>query len=272
MLFICPKCKTKFTNSPDGRAVCESGHSFDRAKEGYYNLLLKNSGGTHGDNREMVLARRTFLESGAYAPLANKILDRVAAFVNGGDNILDGGCGEGYYTDFIERGLREKGISASVSGFDISRDAVRYASKKNRALSLCVASSYDIPLRDASVDVFINVFSPLALSETLRVLRPGGKFIMAIPNEDHLFALKQVLYEKPYRNTVQDSALSGFTLISEDKVSYKLTLDTTDKIRSLFMMTPYAYRTPKSAGGRLLSMTSLTTEVEFIVFTYERNK
>ncbi|MBR5139490.1 MAG: methyltransferase domain-containing protein [Clostridia bacterium] len=272
MLFICPKCKTKFTISPDGRAICENGHSFDRAKEGYYNLLFKNNGGTHGDNREMVLARRAFLESGAYEPLAQKILDRVSGFAKSGDNILDGGCGEGYYTDLIERGLKVLGIDAHVSGFDISRDAVRYASKKNRALSLVVASSYDMPLSDGSVDLFINVFSPLALSETARVVRPGGRFIMAIPNRRHLFGLKSVLYERPYENTVEDSALEGFTLIAEDKVSYELTLDTKDAIRSLFMMTPYAYRTPKSAGERLLSMTSLTTEIEFIVFTYERNK
>lgn len=272
MLFVCPKCKSKFTISPDKRAVCENGHSFDRAKEGYYNLLLSAGGGTHGDNREMVLARRAFLESGAYEPLAKKILERVFDSVTDGAKILDGGCGEGYYTDFIERGLREKGVDAIVSGFDISRDAVRYASKKNRSISLSVASSYDIPVADGSVDCFINVFSPLALSESYRVLRPGGKFIMAIPDQSHLFGLKRVLYERPYKNTVEDSALDGFTLTSKDKISYDLTLDTADKIRSLFMMTPYAYRTPKSAGESLLSMTSLTTEVEFIVFTYERNK
>lgn len=272
MLFICPKCKSKFTILPDGRAVCENGHSFDRAKEGYYNLLLKNGGGTHGDNRDMVLSRRAFLESGAYEPLAKKILDRTLLSVSDGAQILDGGCGEGYYTDFIERGLGEKNISATVSGFDISRDAVRYASKKNRSLSLCVASSYDMPVSDGSVDCFINVFSPLALSETARVVRPGGKFIMAIPNRRHLFGLKSVLYERPYENTVEDSALDGFSLIAEDEVSYELTLDTKEAIRSLFMMTPYAYRTPKSAGERLFSMQSLTTEIEFIVFTYERNK
>ena len=60
------------------------------------------------------------------------------------------------------------------------------------------------------------------------------------------------------------------SLIGEEKIRYTLTLDTAEKIRSLFMMTPYAYRTPKSAGERLLSMDSLTTEIEFILFTYER--
>ena len=184
--------------------------------------------------------------------------------------ILDAGCGEGYYTDAVEKRLCSSGISASVIGFDISRDAVRIAAKKNPNLSLVVASSYDMPLSDGGVDILINVFSPLAIEETRRALRVGGKFIMAIPDENHLFGLKSVLYERPYKNTVADSALDGFKLIGEEKIRYTLTLDTAEKIRSLFMMTPYAYRTPKSAGERLLSMDSLTTEIEFILFTYER--
>ena len=94
---------------------------------------------------------------------------------------------------------------------------------------------------------------------------------MAIPDENHLFGLKSVLYENPYKNTVQGSELSGFTLISEDKVRYTLTLDTKEKIQALFMMTPYAYRTPPSAREKLMALDTLFTEIEFIVFTYERN-
>ena len=255
---------------PDNRALCPLGHSFDRAKEGYYNLLISGKGGSHGDNRDMVMARRSFLESGAYKPLLTKLYERVKEYSFDGAFLLDGGCGEGYYTDFIERSLSEDTVSVSVSGFDISRDAIRCAAKKNNRLSLAVASSYDIPACDGSVDLFINVFSPLAIEETRRVIRRGGKFIMAIPGENHLFGLKSVLYENPYKNTVSDSSLEGFKLISQDRVSYILTLDSKEKIQSLFMMTPYAYRTPPSARERLMNMDTLSTEIEFIVFTYER--
>ena len=272
MLFYCPKCKNSLSVLPDGRAVCDSGHSYDRAKEGYYNLLLNNSGKTHGDNKEMVLARRSFLDTGAYLPLADKLCEAVGRHVKCGDVILDSGCGEGYYTDLLERRLSESGVNAKILGFDISRDAVRFAAKKNSRLNLSVASSYDMPLSCGSVDILFNVFSPLALSETQRVLKAGGKFIMAIPDVNHLFGLKKVLYEKPYKNTVENSALLGFKLLSEEKVSYKLTLDSPEKINSLFMMTPYAYRTPPSARERLASLSLLETEIEFIVFTYEREK
>lgn len=94
---------------------------------------------------------------------------------------------------------------------------------------------------------------------------------MAIPGENHLFGLKKALYETPYKNVVADSTLEGFTLLSEDRISYKLSLDTQEKIQSLFMMTPYAYRTPPGACDRLMAMDTLSTDIEFIVFTYERN-
>ena len=217
-----------------------------------------------------MLARRSFLNTGAYLPLARKICDTVEKYSKNGSVLLDSGCGEGYYTNCVEKRLSESGKNVSVFGFDISRDAVRCAAKKNSRLSLAVASSYDMPIRDGSVDVMVNVFSPLALSETARVIAKGGKFIMAIPAENHLFGLKKVLYEKPYKNTVEDSKLCGFSLVSEETVKYNLRLEGKEQITSLFMMTPYAYRTPPSARERLLSLDTLETEIEFIVFTYER--
>ncbi len=279
MIFVCPKCKGALTVFGDGRAACESGHSYDRAREGYYNLLIKNNAKTHGDNKEMVLARRDFLNTGAYLPLAKKLCEAVGRYADGGIGtgdgsagtvLLDSGCGEGYYTDYIQKELSGAGAALSVFGFDISRDAVRFAAKKNSFLSLAVASSYDMPVADGSVDILVNVFSPLALSETRRALRRGGKFIMAIPAENHLLGLKRVLYEKPYKNTVQDSHLPGFTLLSEERVEYKLCLSDKAKISALFNMTPYAYRTPPSARERLFCLELLETEIEFIVFTYER--
>ena len=65
MIFVCPKCMQKL-NIVDGGAVCAEGHRYDRSKYGYYNLLLASSGGTHGDNAEMVAARREFLSRGYF--------------------------------------------------------------------------------------------------------------------------------------------------------------------------------------------------------------
>ena len=102
-MFICPKCREKLNIRENGAAVCGQGHSFDRSREGYYNLLLGVGGGTHGDNADMVTARREFLSRGFYQPLADKIACLAAEIMPEPRTVLDAGCGEGYNVQYVER-------------------------------------------------------------------------------------------------------------------------------------------------------------------------
>lgn len=269
MLFVCPKCKRKLNISKDGRAVCEAGHSYDRARGGYYNLLLSH-GGIHGDNKEMVAARREFLGEGYYRPLAEAISDILCKNTEKNPVVLDAGCGEAYYTDIFERALRLRDGESRVYAYDISKDAVRCAVKKNKNIGFAVAGSYHMPVPDASVCALVNIFSPLALPETHRVLSEGGIFVMAIPDEEHLFELKAAIYDTPYKNAVEDTALEGFRLVSDTPLSYKMELDSQEKIRSLFMMTPYAYRTSRANAERVFALSSLSVTAAFRILVYRK--
>ncbi len=269
MLFICPKCR-KELNITDAGCVCSSGHSYDRAKEGYYNLLLGSSGGTHGDNREMVAARRDFLSRGYYSPLAECVASLVLKYTPCDGEVLDSGSGEGYYTDIVEQALSERGGRTSISGFDISKDAVKIAAKKNKNITYAVASAYKMPISDSSVNTVFNIFSPLAMDEVKRVLKSDGRFIMAIPDEGHLYDLKAKIYDTPYKNTVESTNIAGFRLIEEKKLHYNMVLDSREAISSLFMMTPYAYRTKPENKARIAELSSLSCRAEFIIFVYEK--
>jgi 23S rRNA (guanine745-N1)-methyltransferase len=269
MRFICPKCKEKL-NIIDSRCVCENGHSYDRARGGYYNLLLGNSGGVHGDNKEMVVARRAFLGAGYYEPLARNLASKVLSFTPFGGYLLDAGAGEGYYTDIIERALFDRDGESNVSAFDISKDAVREISKKNKRISLAVAGSYHMPIADGTFDTLINTFSPLALEETRRVLKSGGHFIMAIPDEMHLYDLKAVVYDTPYKNDVSDTYLQGFELVTDEPLHYEFVLKSQEEINNLFMMTPYAYRTKPSDKEKVKALDSLECRANFRTLVYKK--
>lgn len=269
MLFLCPKCK-KELNIEQKRCFCPEGHSFDRAKGGYYNLLLGRSGGTHGDNGAMVEARRSFLSSGYYSPLAKRLSELVLENTEKGGAVLDAGCGEGYYTDVIEGAIFERDKESLVCGFDISKDAVRRAVKVNPRITCAVASSYEMPLPNDSVDILYNVFSPLAIDETLRVLKRYGRFIMVIPDEEHLFELKEAIYDTPYKNKVDDTYISGFKLISRENLKFTMDLSSPEAIKSLFMMTPYAYRTSKENREKVDKLSSLKCRAEFVILIYEK--
>ena len=269
MKFVCPKCAEKLIVQ-NGSAVCKNGHSYDRSRGGYYNLLLASRGGVHGDNREMVLARRAFLSAGYYAPLARYLSFLVTEYLPYRGSVLDAGAGEGYYTDFVERILYERDGASDVSAFDISKDAVKEIGKKNPRISLAVAGSYHMPVKDETFDCVINTFSPMAPEETRRVIKVGGHFIMAIPGEMHLFGLKQAIYDTPYKNVVADTALEGFELVLDEPLDYNIKLDSKEDIRNLFMMTPYAYRTRAEDREKILSLESLETKIDFRVFVYRK--
>ena len=269
MHFNCPKCQGKL-NIYDSKCSCDAGHSFDKSRGGYYNLLLGNAGGVHGDNKEMVLSRRAFLGAGFYEPLVKRLSALVTDYTPCGAALLDAGAGEGYYTDYIERALMLKYGKSDVSAFDISKDAVRELCKKNPRISAVVAGSYHMPVPDGEFDTVVNTFSPLALSETARVLKQNGIFIMAIPGENHLFDLKQVIYDTPYKNTVADTAIDGFELVVDEKLTYSIYLGNAEAVKNLFMMTPYAYRTSAEGRARVEALDSLKCTADFRIFVYRR--
>ena len=64
--WCCPLCGRPL--SGDAALKCPAGHSFDRAKEGYWHLLPVQNTRTKapGDSKEMVAARRAFLSAGYY--------------------------------------------------------------------------------------------------------------------------------------------------------------------------------------------------------------
>lgn len=268
MDFCCPICGLPLEVKDNLIKRCAAGHSFDRAKQGYYNLLVGASAGVHGDNREMVEARRAFLGAGHYARLCERVAALAREHLPRGGAVLDLGAGEGYYTDAIERALYGRDGETSVLAFDISKDAVKHLARRNPRINAAVASSYSVPIADGSVDLAVAVFAPLAREEIHRVLKPDGKFLMVFPDEMHLFGLKSALYKTPYKNKPEPTELEGFRLLSDEALSYELELNSPEDIKSLFMMTPYAYRTPKEGRERLLSRDTLVSEVAFRILLY----
>ena len=268
-LFTCPVCALPLREK-ERTYRCEAGHCFDIARRGYVNLLLGKTSGQHGDNREMIEARRDFLSAGHYAPLADKIAEIGAKELPQDATVLDAGCGECYYTARLAEEIRKCGKNAAVVGVDVSKEALTVGARRDASLALAVGSVYKMPFAEASFDLVLSVFAPYAGEEFLRILKPNGRFLMVIPRERHLFGMKEVLYERPYENKPEDTAIDGFTLLSDTRVEYTLTLTDPTDIGSLFRMTPYYYRTSQAGREKLDRLANLTTEVAFSVLLYKK--
>lgn len=267
--FICPVCQKRLET--EGKSyVCENGHCFDKAKSGYVNLLLsqKPKNKNHGDDKLMIKARHSFLEKGYYEPLRQKLCELAEKYAEKDGLVIDAGCGECYYTAAIANRLKDKGTA--VAGADISKDALAIGSRRNKELFCAAASVFSLPFADNSADMLFTVFSPYCEKEYKRVLKPGGIMILAFPLENHLFSLKQAVYDLPYKNEVKDcESLQGFELISLDRLSYEITLPCTEDIENLFSMTPYYYKTGIKDQQKLKRLNSLKTQVEFGVAAYK---
>ncbi|MBQ6267815.1 MAG: methyltransferase domain-containing protein [Clostridia bacterium] len=271
--FRCPVCRAPLTAEPK-RLVCPAGHSYDRAKSGYVNLLQSQRSGDkrHGDDALMVRARRAFLNGGGYGFLCDEICARLVQSAPENAVLLDVGCGEGYYTAAAAKALADAGKPACVLGVDISKDALRFAASRLSGAQLAVASAFALPLADASCDVILQVFAPAAPAEFLRVLRPGGLLLRVIPLEEHLLSLKAAIYEHPYANTVPPAALPGFRTAEETALRRTLRLEDPAQIRALFQMTPYYYKTSRTDQAKLDALTAFETEAAFGLRIYRKEE
>lgn len=271
--FCCPVCRAPLQAEPT-RLVCPRGHSFDRAKSGYVNLLQsqKSADKRHGDDALMVRARRAFLDGGGYAFLCDAVCERLAQALPAGAVLLDVGCGEGYYTAAAAKVLADAGKPATVLGVDISKQALRYAAGRLPQAQLAVASAFALPLADASCDAVLQIFAPPAPAEFLRVLKPGGLLLRVIPREEHLFSLKAAIYDTPYYNTVPPAALAGFRIVEDTALCRTLTLRDAAQIRALFQMTPYYYKTSQSDQAKLDALSTFETEAAFGLRMYRKEK
>ena len=264
--FICPVCKSVLLLL-ERTYKCENNHCFDLSKDGYVNLLMSQQSSLkrHGDDKLMVKARRDFLEKGFYNELRKSLCKTLKETLSASSVVIDVGCGEGYYTSEIS-----KVNDFEIFGIDISKDALKYASKSVKNNSFAVASAFSLPFADASADCVLSVFAPSAYEEFNRVLKNDGKLIKAIPLEDHLWELKCTLYKEPYKNKPEKRNEELFKLISQKEIKYKIRLTEKEDIENLFKMTPYYYKTGREDAERLLSLESLETTVHFAVEIYEK--
>ncbi|MCU1715802.1 putative RNA methyltransferase [Pseudomonas sp. 5P_3.1_Bac2] len=240
MSLTCPICQAPL-QAVDNGVACPANHRFDRARQGYLNLLPvqhKNSRDP-GDNAAMVEARRRFLDGGHYAPLARRLAELAASYQP--QQWLDIGCGEGYYTAQLADHLPH----AQGYALDISREAVKRACKRAPQLEWLVASMARVPLADASCQLLASVFSPLDWQEAKRLLAPGGGLLRMGPTREHLMQLRQKLYDevRDYDDQKHLELIpAGMRLAHSETLSFDLHLDSSQARADLLAMTPHGWR------------------------------
>lgn len=287
-------------------------HPFDVARQGYVNLLpVQNKKSKDpGDSQESIDARHRFLSQGFYQPLQQLIANLVQAKVDTLEQSsqsqldtqiwLDVGCGEGYYTGAIAQALSSNNTQTNQNdcaliALDISKPAVAttargakqnqqlwYQVKADKAMATTtaiypmVASASHLPLVDDSLDAISTIFSPILPDEFARVLKSGGRLLIAKPDAGHLQSMREALFDevRPHdSDKFLEELAPYFKEVATHKVSADLVLDR-QALADLLTMTPYSYRAKAEKREALLASAErqpFQTTARFVVYELVRS-
>lgn len=263
MDYLCPICARQLVRE-EGSYACANRHRFDVARQGYVNLLTVQQKHSldPGDTREQVLSRRAFLEAGFYAPIS-EALNRAALDYGAQGEILDVGCGEGYYSARLAQALQ-----APLTGLDISKEAVRCAAGKYKQYHWLCATAAHIPVAAGSVGTLTSLFALTLPGEYRRVLREGGLFFQVLAAQDHLLGLKSIVYDRlTHKEKDVSPALAGFRLLESRQIVFSFTVEGA-QIQSLFAMTPHLFRIGRAGAERLAQTDVLRDTASCVLNVY----
>ena len=239
-LFACPFCQQALFLS-ENSLKCKNKHSFDLAKLGYVNLApqvkqSKDYDKSNFQNRQLIL------EAGFYQPILKKLLEILSSLPQH-DNLLDIGCGEGYYARNLQAQLPAKHIYA----FDLSKESIQLAAKSDHSLTVSwfVGDLVHIPIQDTSMDVILDIFSPANYQEFQRVLRKNGLLIKVIPSSQHLQEIRSIVAEQLTNTNYSNHKIiehfeEAFTITNSYDVAATFSLRENEKA-ALLHMTPLLF-------------------------------
>lgn len=238
--FACPFCQQALFLA-ENSLKCKNKHSFDLAKLGYVNLApqVKQSKAYDKSNFQN---RQLILEAGFYQPILKKLLEILSSLPQH-DNLLDIGCGEGYYARNLQAQLPAKRIYA----FDLSKESIQLAAKSDHSLTVSwfVGDLAHIPIQDASMDMILDIFSPANYQEFQRVLQKNGLLIKVIPSSQHLQEIRSIVAEQLTNTNYSNHKIiehfeEAFTITNSYDVAATFSLRENEKA-ALLHMTPLLF-------------------------------
>jgi 23S rRNA (guanine745-N1)-methyltransferase len=273
MQLKCPACQNILTIQ-NKSYVCSQNHNYDIAKNGYVNLLLAQhkKSKSPGDSKMMLQNRRLFLEAGYYTQLATLISKLVAKYIGTSKvaNLLDIGCGEGYYLDFVAKHNQ----NINICGIDIAKNGIELTAKRFKPLKqnqiLAVASAYNLPFFENNFDLSLSIFSPICPVETNRVLKNNGILISVGSGAEHLSGLTNRIYEKVLPHSGNQLKLGdNFKLLESLKINENIVVEN-NFVEHLLAMTPYYWHASIEKQQSILQLEKLETKIHFDIKVYQK--
>ena len=145
---------------------------------------------------------------------------------------------------------------------------MRLAAKSQRTASFAVASAYQLPLLDASLDLVVRIFAPSEDEEVRRVLKPGGYYLELAPAPGHLRQLREQLYDRPREHAPARVDITGMCLRRRRHLAYRLPLNP-ELLGDIVAMTPFAHRGHREKREKLLASGLAAVDMAFSLCLFQ---
>ena len=157
-------------------------------------------------------------------------------------------------------------------GVDIAKNAVQVAAKLNKDVTWVVGTGATLPVLDKSIDLCTSLFSPIPKEEILRVLKPEAYLMVVTPGPQHLFAMREALFEEVKVHEPQkfvEQLKDVFELVSEDVVDAAMCLNQSD-LKHLIAMTQYAYKAKPERRQALEQQDQFLLNAQYQIYLFQK--
>lgn len=238
---ICTIISCPFCSAPviikNNSIICSNNHTFNVSKKGtvilYKTSRLKKS---KIYNSNLFINRRKFINCGFY----DKLHSEISAIINQNNvkTILDMGSGEGTHDFKIINKLINKNVK--LIGIDLSKDAIDLSNNFLDDTYIGIVGDLNqLPFKDNSIDLILNILSPANEKEMARVLKKNGMIIKVTPKHEYLYELRKALNIKDYENEliIEHNIEEKYDILMKKEIIDCYPLDE-EKLQYLINMTP----------------------------------
>lgn len=263
----CPKCHEPLVLK-EKTYCCSHNHCYDLSKTQYLNVLLNPDKSTNnpGDSKESLIARKEFLNQSYYDVILNEVIQCIERYSES-EQILDLGCGEGYYT----AKMKEHFLNKEVYGLDISKIAINMATKYRKDVYWLVGNTKNLPILNESIDVITALFTVINQKEIERVLRNNGYIIHITANNQHLIEFKQLIYDEV---KVKSDEYIRLDLPVVESYDFKKTIHLKNREDTIHLlsMTPHYYHIKKEKRNILDTLNEFDVTIDIRITVYQKHE
>ena len=137
--------------------------------------------------------------------------------------------------------------------------------------SIFVASAYQVPLLENSVDLIVRIYAPSKSEELIRLVKNKGYLITVTPAPRHLYQLRELIYDNVNDHAEENEATEKFEKIEKIRLTYELAINNKQCLLNLINMTPFAWKFTPEKLNELLKKSTWSIECDFNLEVFQKS-